>query len=206
MRAPKAAARTLCNSLCPQESDWESRPLTEAQLRYAALDAFVLPRLWDAVQDASTGRRSTPELPATTPKPIGARARARGGARHAKDADGRAPVRDVPQPPPALPTVSSRALVAAALPAMLQTSLGRPLGSRAAALTSLAGEAARGMEVTAAGGVGLTVWADGLTCLSINTANSRPSAGRYRNVFWREARGELAGEVCLSLMTSLMAA
>ena len=44
---------------------------------------------------------------------------------------------------------------------------------------------------------GLTLWADGAACLFINTANSN-RRGYYRNVFWREHRGELAGSLCFS--------
>lgn len=32
----------------PQISDWEARPLSARQVTYAALDAVVLVRLWDA--------------------------------------------------------------------------------------------------------------------------------------------------------------
>jgi hypothetical protein len=31
-------------------SDWQQRPLTQRQREYAALDAFVLPQLYDALQ------------------------------------------------------------------------------------------------------------------------------------------------------------
>ena len=51
--------------------------------------------------------------------------------------------------------------------------------------------------VRPAGGGGTTAW-DGTVSLYINTANSRPSAGRYRNKFWREPRGALAGRVLMT--------
>ena len=43
------------------------------------------------------------------------------------------------------------------------------------------------MQLAAAGGGGLTLWADGAACLFINTANSN-RRGSYRNIFWREHR------------------
>eukprot|EP00966_Prymnesium_polylepis_P249041 5757992-Prymnesium_polylepis.1 len=51
--------------------------------------------------------------------------------------------------------------------------------------------------VRPAGGGGLTAW-NGSTSLYINTANSRPHAGKYRNKFWREPRGELAGRILMT--------
>lgn len=32
-------------------SDWSARPLSSRQQQYAALDAFVLPRLYDALRE-----------------------------------------------------------------------------------------------------------------------------------------------------------
>ena len=58
------------------------------------------------------------------------------------------------------------------------------------------------MDLAPAGGGGLALWRDGEACLFINTANSqRRARGHrvgYRNVFWREHRGELAGSLCFS--------
>ena len=51
--------------------------------------------------------------------------------------------------------------------------------------------------VRPAGGGGLTAW-NGSTSLYVNTANSRPHAGKYRNKFWREPRGELAGRIFMT--------
>jgi hypothetical protein len=61
-------------------------------------------------------------------------------------------------------------------------------------LRALAGSAAPPpeVEISPAGASGLTVWADGLHCVWINTANA---PGRYRNLFWRESRSKLAGQV-----------
>lgn len=47
------------------------------------------------------------------------------------------------------------------------------------------------------GGGGVTIW-DGALCLFINTANTRPCAGKYRNAFWREPRGPLRGSVLMT--------
>lgn len=53
------------------------------------------------------------------------------------------------------------------------------------------------LEVRPAGGGGTTAWS-GMTSLYVNTANSRPHAGKYRNLFWREPRGSLRGQVLMS--------
>ena len=103
-----------------------------------------------------------------------------------------------PTPPP--PTISTRALPLAGLDTLLSDYLGPPLGQRSKVLRLCAGPRAledTDMELAAAGGGGLTLWADGAACLFINTANSN-RRGYYRNVFWREHRGELAGTACAS--------
>lgn len=38
-------------------SDWEKRPLSSSQLKYAALDAFVLLQIYDVVSNPNTGLR-----------------------------------------------------------------------------------------------------------------------------------------------------
>ena len=59
---------------------------------------------------------------------------------------------------------------------------------------------ARRFELRSAGGGGTTRWQHGELCLYINTANTRPNAGQYRNYFWRETGGgSLKGSVCVSL-------
>ena len=50
-----------------QESDWQRRPLSSAQLIYAAKDAYVLPSLFRAINAASAGRLQPRPLPSPPP-------------------------------------------------------------------------------------------------------------------------------------------
>ena len=102
-----------------------------------------------------------------------------------------------------LPAVTTRSLPLAGLEQMLSSCLGLPLGGREQVMRLCAGEEfverlqTSPCELRSAGGGGTTVWEGGDTCLYINTANSRPNAGKYRNYFWRETAGELSGAVCM---------
>jgi hypothetical protein len=103
-------------------------------------------------------------------------------------------------------SISTRTLPLAGMDEMLQKYLGLPLGGREQVMRLCAGQAFRdsldetqysGCELRSAGGGGTTLWEGGEMCLYINTANTRPNAGRYRNWFWREPRGDLSGSVCM---------
>ena len=196
-----------------QRSDWTARPLTSLQLRYAALDAQVLLPLADTLgegawraadlfglADAVAAETTRPPGAASEPSAQGTvRARARPNEAQTqtlRSADG--------ETDKALPPLSTRGLPLSGLSTLLEGYIGLPLGGRGRALRLCAGgTAADGQcetkrEIASAGGSGITLWGDGASCLWINTANSRPSAGRYRNLFWRESRGDLAGSVCFS--------
>ena len=185
-----------------QTSDWCARPLTASQLAYAATDASVLIPLATALgEDTWTNvlltLSSEPARQSQRP-PITEEERNRRKAAGLALRDQRRAAAPPPRPPP--PTISTRALPLAGLDMLLSTYLGTPLGPRGKVLRLCAGPptpADAKMELAAAGGGGLALWRDGAACLFINTANS-PRRGSYRNVFWREHRGELAGELCFS--------
>ena len=174
-----------------QSSDWAARPLSAEQLEYAALDAFVLLELEEELSRLAL-------LPPSPP-----RGDARASVALARESP--PPARtSSPQPPPSPPSlapVSSRALPLSGLEAMLSSYVGLPLGGRRKVLRLCAAGSAAAeeaqldeREITSAGGGGLTLWGDGSACFYINSQSSRPGA-KYRNQFWREGRGELAGEV-----------
>ncbi|KAL1510869.1 hypothetical protein AB1Y20_005701 [Prymnesium parvum] len=163
-----------------QVSDWTERPLRQAQLRYAAADAWILTRLCAA-------------LPPLAAAPV----------RRQRDATPPA-ARAAAAPTAPLPRgVSTRGL-RLRVEELLRDHLGGSMGSReealqlfAAASDGLAPTAAAEAVLKPAGGGGVTSW-DGSATLFINTANSRPSAGRYRNLFWREPHGPHAGAVLMT--------
>ena len=180
-----------------QRSDWGFRPLSDAQLQYAAADASVLLPLAQAM-----GREAWTGIQLGRPR-VNKESRANTGARPRTIRQPRPPSQPAPPPPP---RVSTGALPLAGVDS-LSSLIGTPLGGRGKVLRLCAGESAEmaaavsaepGVEVNSAGGSGLSLWADGGVCLYINTANVRPGAGRYRNHFWREPSGELAGSVCFS--------
>jgi len=180
-RAPPGLAGT-CTALlgvgldkAQQQSDWGARPLTDAQLRYAALDAFCLPLLYDALEalPPTIVDDDADAPPPPTPK--------------------RRRVRATPPPPPpfdAAPTVVSTAVVLRA-ELLAARCIGRPCGTTRTDCVRLicreSGEAeAAAAEVVSKGASGTTVWSGGGASLYINSANARPSGGRYRNLFWRD--------------------
>jgi hypothetical protein len=185
-----------------QTSDWSARPLTASQLAYAATDASVLIPLANALgRDSwtslllSSGSKAARQ---SRRPPLSDEERDKRKAAGLELREQRRAAAPPPTPPP--PTISTRALPLAGLDTLLSDYLGPPLGQRSKVLRLCAGPRAledTDMELAAAGGGGLTLWADGAACLFINTANSN-RRGSYRNVFWREHRGELAGSLCFS--------
>ena len=185
-----------------QTSDWSARPLTASQLAYAATDASVLIPLANALgRDSwtslllSSGSKAARQ---SRRPPLSEEERDKRKAAGLELREQRRAAAPPPTPPP--PTISTRALPLAGLDTLLSDYLGPPLGQRSKVLRLCAGPRAledTDMELAAAGGGGLTLWADGAACLFINTANSN-RRGYYRNVFWREHRGELAGSLCFS--------
>ena len=185
-----------------QTSDWSARPLTASQLAYAATDASVLIPLADALgRDSWTSMLTDSGSQAARQSrrpPLSDEERDQRKAAGLELREQRRAAAPPPTPPP--PTISTRALPLAGLDTLLSDYLGPPLGQRSKVLRLCAGPRAledTDMELAAAGGGGLTLWADGAACLFINTANSN-RRGYYRNVFWREHRGELAGSLCFS--------
>ena len=185
-----------------QTSDWSARPLTASQLAYAATDASVLIPLADALgRDSWTSMLTDSGSQAARQSrrpPLSDEERDQRKAAGLDLREQRRAAAPPPTPPP--PTISTRALPLAGLDTLLSDYLGPPLGQRSKVLRLCAGPRAledTDMELAAAGGGGLTLWADGAACLFINTANSN-RRGYYRNVFWREHRGELAGTACAS--------
>ena len=183
-----------------QTSDWSSRPLTAAQLAYAATDASVLLPLanalgrdsWTSMQLGSSQVARQPRRPQITDEEKDRRKAAGLALREQRRAA-------APTPPPPPPTISTRALPLAGLNTLLSDYLGPPLGPRSKVQFCAGPRALEDTqtELAAAGGGGLTLWSDGAACLFINTANSQ-RRGSYSNVFWREHRGELAGSLCFS--------
>jgi hypothetical protein len=183
-----------------QTSDWSARPLRASQLAYAAADASVLLPLATALGEGAWTRVLLTLTPAPAQRPR--RPQLTEEERNERKAAGlalRAQRRAAaPPPPPPPPTVSTRALPLAGLDALLSAYLGPPLGPRSKVLRLCAGpDAPKDVDLAPAGGGGLTLWRDGAACLFINTVNSQ-RRGAYRNVFWREPRGALAGALCFS--------
>ena len=185
-----------------QTSDWSARPLTASQLAYAATDASVLLPLANALgRDSwtslllSSGSQAAQQ---SRRPPLSDEEREKRKAAGLALREQRRAAAPPPTPPP--PTISTRALPLAGLDTLLSDYLGPPIGQRSKVLRMCAGQRAlqdTDMQLAAAGGGGLTLWADGAACLFINTANSN-RRGSYRNIFWREHRGELAGSLCFS--------
>ena len=185
-----------------QTSDWSARPLTASQLAYAATDASVLIPLANALgRDSwtslllSSGSQAAQQ---SRRPPLSDEEREKRKAAGLALREQRRAAAPPPTPPP--PTISTRALPLAGLDTLLSDYLGPPIGQRSKVLRLCAGQRAlqdTDMQLAAAGGGGLTLWADGAACLFINTANSN-RRGSYRNIFWREHRGELAGSLCFS--------
>ena len=185
-----------------QVSDWCARPLTASQLAYAATDASLLLSLATALgKDSWTNVLLTlgtaPARQSQRPQITEEERNQRKAAGLALRAQRRAAA---PPPPPPPPTISTRVLPLAGLPSLLSNHLGPPLGPRSKVLRLCAGPLAlddADAELAPAGGGGLTLWRDGGACLFINTVNSQ-RRGAYRNAFWREHRGALAGNLCFS--------
>ena len=204
-----------------QTSDWSHRPLTQDQVAYAALDASVLHPLLEAlgglpsVERATVTRlaakRSSParsrrsgSTPDTSTRQSGGEGGGGGGGGSGGESSAGCSCAEQPdEVAMPLPAVTTRSLPLAGLEQMLSSYLGLPLGGREQVMRLCAGEEfverlqTSPCELRSAGGGGTTVWEGGDTCLYINTANSRPNAGKYRNYFWRETAGELSGAVCM---------
>jgi hypothetical protein len=211
-----------------QCSDWQARPLSKDQVEYAAIDAAVLLPLLDALgpstltqgdwrqqrQRQQGAAPPHPTSPPASPSTIAAPPAV-------------PPLSSTSTGLSSTPSSVTSSNVQLANPTSLVAShLGKSIGGRRRVLQLCARhggggggggggaeasgepvEPARGdgreceeqeREVISAGGSGMTRWGCGGACLYINTANARPHAGKYRNRWWREQRGDLSGSVLLS--------
>mmetsp|Transcript_93898 Transcript_93898/g.176500 ORF Transcript_93898/g.176500 Transcript_93898/m.176500 type:complete len:661 (+) Transcript_93898:2-1984(+) len=177
-----------------QDSDWAVRPLSSAQLRYAALDAVVLLQLFEAL-DANMLQPVAPTLM----KKVRQRAKQHSKGKQSnrrRPSTGRSLRATKSSPPPAGSESlqkhdgSTLKLQLGGLKRLLESHLGNPIGKQHEALELCAGSPVEGRRLRATAN-SISLWADGAASIFLNTANNA-------SIFWREPSGQFEGQVLFS--------